>query len=401
MPAVRAMWQEKMINMNWVPLEAEIEEQRIKELQNRYHYTEAGQSALIKCYRKLRPLVHAAVCYRVMKVQDCEHQQTGKAVAVITLGAAVDEYQRMCEQKDQIEEAFMIDCLSMELLSRAYSSFDRRLRQETGLWPGDYQYPGSDGPLQMMGEIMRLLGQKQVTCNSAYVLQPSKSVVFTVPLYDRQGVKHADCRNCKNADCIYRNENEKDKSEDKATESSEQNACGCVHMYMGDGKGKTTAAIGLAVRAAGAGKKVVFVQFMKGQDTSEISVMEKIPLIRVIRNTEDPGWLNLEDEEQKRRFTQLHNASMNQIRQLMAEQLCDVLILDEATSALDNLTERAVMDAVHNLGRAKTVVMIAHRLSTVRECDTIFMLEGGRVAAQGSYDALIESNRQFRALAGA
>jgi ATP-binding cassette, subfamily B, bacterial PglK len=79
----------------------------------------------------------------------------------------------------------------------------------------------------------------------------------------------------------------------------------------------------------------------------------------------------------------------------------DVLILDEATSALDNLTERAVMDAVHNLGHAKTVVMIAHRLSTVRECDTIFMLEGGRVVAQGSYDALLETNRQFRALAGA
>jgi len=79
----------------------------------------------------------------------------------------------------------------------------------------------------------------------------------------------------------------------------------------------------------------------------------------------------------------------------------DVLILDEATSALDNVTERAVMDAVHNLGRAKTIVMIAHRLSTVRECDTIFMLEGGRVVAEGSYDELIASNRQFRALAGA
>ena len=53
MPAVRAMWQENMINMNWVPLEAEIEEQRIKELQNRYRYTGAERSALIKCYRKL------------------------------------------------------------------------------------------------------------------------------------------------------------------------------------------------------------------------------------------------------------------------------------------------------------------------------------------------------------
>jgi ABC-type multidrug transport system fused ATPase/permease subunit len=79
----------------------------------------------------------------------------------------------------------------------------------------------------------------------------------------------------------------------------------------------------------------------------------------------------------------------------------DVLILDEATSALHNLTERAVMDAVHNLGHAKTIVMIAHRLSTVRDCDTIFMLEQGRVVASGSYDELLETNRQFRALAGA
>jgi len=79
----------------------------------------------------------------------------------------------------------------------------------------------------------------------------------------------------------------------------------------------------------------------------------------------------------------------------------DVLILDEATSALDNLTERAVMDAVHNLGHAKTIVMIAHRLSTVHDCDVIFMLEQGRVVASGSYDDLLENNRQFRALAGA
>ena len=59
------------------------------------------------------------------------------------------------------------------------------------------------------------------------------------------------------------------------------------------------------------------------------------------------------------------------------------------------------MDAVHNLGHAKTIIMIAHRLSTVRDCDTIFMLENGRVVAEGAYDDLIETNRQFRAPAGA
>jgi ABC-type multidrug transport system fused ATPase/permease subunit len=79
----------------------------------------------------------------------------------------------------------------------------------------------------------------------------------------------------------------------------------------------------------------------------------------------------------------------------------DVLILDEATSALDNRTERAVMDAVHNLGHAKTIVMIAHRLSTVRDCDAIFMLEQGRCVAAGTYDELLDRSRSFRELAQA
>ncbi|TVR83262.1 MAG: ATP-binding cassette domain-containing protein, partial [Rhodospirillales bacterium] len=77
----------------------------------------------------------------------------------------------------------------------------------------------------------------------------------------------------------------------------------------------------------------------------------------------------------------------------------DVLILDEATSALDTVTERAVMDAVRNLSHRKTIIMIAHRLSTVRHCDRIFMLERGRLSAAGTYDELIGSSGGFRAMA--
>lgn len=77
----------------------------------------------------------------------------------------------------------------------------------------------------------------------------------------------------------------------------------------------------------------------------------------------------------------------------------DVLILDEATSALDNLTERAVMEAVHNLGNRKTIIMIAHRLTTVRKCDCIFLLEKGKVLDQGTYDDLIARNEIFRRMA--
>jgi ATP-binding cassette, subfamily B, bacterial PglK len=73
-----------------------------------------------------------------------------------------------------------------------------------------------------------------------------------------------------------------------------------------------------------------------------------------------------------------------------------LLILDEATSALDNLTERAVMEAVHSIAGQKTIVMIAHRLSTVRNCDRIFILRDGRVAASGRYDELVQNDEEFR-----
>lgn len=74
----------------------------------------------------------------------------------------------------------------------------------------------------------------------------------------------------------------------------------------------------------------------------------------------------------------------------------DVLILDEATSALDNLTEMAIMQAVHNLSKKKTIILIAHRLSTVRKCNQIFLLEHGRLAGRGTYDELVESSEEFR-----
>ena len=77
-----------------------------------------------------------------------------------------------------------------------------------------------------------------------------------------------------------------------------------------------------------------------------------------------------------------------------------VLILDEATSALDNLTEQVVMEAVNNLGHDITIILIAHRLSTVRQCDQIYMLERGEVKASGTYEELTKGNEQFAAMAG-
>lgn len=77
----------------------------------------------------------------------------------------------------------------------------------------------------------------------------------------------------------------------------------------------------------------------------------------------------------------------------------DILVFDEATSALDGITEKIIMDAIHDFSGKKTIIMIAHRLKTVQKCDTIFLMEKGEIVDSGTYDYLIENNPQFREMA--
>lgn len=77
----------------------------------------------------------------------------------------------------------------------------------------------------------------------------------------------------------------------------------------------------------------------------------------------------------------------------------EVLVLDEATSALDGITEKLVMDAIHDFSGKKTIIMIAHRLATVKQCDSIYMLADGRVVDQGSFNELSGRNDVFRRMA--
>ncbi len=76
-----------------------------------------------------------------------------------------------------------------------------------------------------------------------------------------------------------------------------------------------------------------------------------------------------------------------------------VLILDEATSALDNITEQLVMDAIFNLSKKITVIMVAHRMTTVMGCDKIILFDKGKVKGIGTFDELMISNSLFKKLA--
>ncbi len=76
-----------------------------------------------------------------------------------------------------------------------------------------------------------------------------------------------------------------------------------------------------------------------------------------------------------------------------------VMVFDEATSSLDNQTEKAVMACIENLHRNMTVLIIAHRLTTIQNCDQIVELAEGKVIATGTYDELIEKSPSFRLMA--
>ena len=75
-----------------------------------------------------------------------------------------------------------------------------------------------------------------------------------------------------------------------------------------------------------------------------------------------------------------------------------IIVMDEATSALDNTTESNLIKAVNNLNKDFTFIFIAHRISTIRECDCIYEFQNGEISAFGKYDELIKKSESFRAL---
>ena len=73
-----------------------------------------------------------------------------------------------------------------------------------------------------------------------------------------------------------------------------------------------------------------------------------------------------------------------------------VLIFDEATSSLDGITERVIMDAIHDFSGSKTKIVVAHRLATVKRCDDIYLMDSGTIIDFGSYNDLIKRNKRFK-----
>lgn len=111
---------------------------------------------------------------------------------------------------------------------------------------------------------------------------------------------------------------------------------GLTHIYCGDGKGKTTAAMGLALRAIGSGFKVVIVQFLKDGKSSEISVLKQFDNVKIIANTELKGFVFRMTPKQKAECKTFQLGQLEAATELCNSGECDLLILDEAIGAMNN-----------------------------------------------------------------
>jgi ABC-type multidrug transport system fused ATPase/permease subunit len=78
----------------------------------------------------------------------------------------------------------------------------------------------------------------------------------------------------------------------------------------------------------------------------------------------------------------------------------EYLFFDEATSSLDTITENSIMKTIDKISEHKTIIMIAHRLSTVKKCDKIYIISDGKVKGEGTYNYLLENNKEFSIMAG-
>lgn len=110
---------------------------------------------------------------------------------------------------------------------------------------------------------------------------------------------------------------------------------GLIHIYCGDGKGKTTAAVGLAVRCAGRGNKVLLVQFLKSRDSGELYSLAKLPDIEVMRGKESKKFTFQMNEEEKHVLLIEHNKMFEQVLAKIKNGGYSLLILDEVIGALN------------------------------------------------------------------
>lgn len=151
-------------------------ENELKSICSRYHFKDTDLPLLQKVYKEY---LHSGMVSAYLKWCGDAPED---AIVLMTLGKKIDHIENSFMEEEQILKAYILECLSMEMLSKAYSKADQYLHDKTGLWCGRYIFPGSDCPLEGVAELVDQLMQEEIIYNEAYTLIPKKSVAYKVYL---------------------------------------------------------------------------------------------------------------------------------------------------------------------------------------------------------------------------
>ena len=132
---------------------------------------------------------------------------------------------------------------------------------------------------------------------------------------------------------------------------------GLIHLYCGDGKGKTTAALGLAVRCAGSGRRVLLLQFFKDGRSSEFAALDRVPGITVIPQTRSFGFSWTLSDEEKAEARAYYSGLLEEAFARSAD--FDLLVLDEAMSAVSTgmVNQDRLLELLSGKGEGLEVVL--------------------------------------------
>ena len=170
----------------------------------RYHFRAEDIPIIQSLSQVMQPLLRVRAYY-VWQKRDSVISYDDYAVVFLTLGNGVDRLQELYMEQNCLSEAYMIDCIALEYLTKAYEEFVRLIQKETGKWAVKIDFLGDTYPIEMLSTLIQKFDKMEIGYNEKFVLTPSKSVAFLLPMSDARTKNPCHiCENCSNTECLFR-----------------------------------------------------------------------------------------------------------------------------------------------------------------------------------------------------
>lgn len=183
----------------------------LERVQRKFHFAETQMIELQTVAEQMTPLMRSEAAWErkaypmPKRHRINEHDQIYESV-VMTLGSGIDRLQERYCKRELFLSSYIVEVLSGEILMRGYDAYNQYVRKETGRHAAGYHFLGSEAafPLDLLPELLRECSL-QITCNSAFCMQPNKSVAFVAELtQDENMYCRSICQGCNHTHCSHR-----------------------------------------------------------------------------------------------------------------------------------------------------------------------------------------------------